>query len=266
MRPRNYLRFCAHALSIALLLRLPLFAEVPTTTPATPPAIQQGQAPVKSVSSDDLMVGNFHALGEVNGMGDIYRSADPIREVEKTGGKPLEDPATVAEADKIFTHLYERGIRTIIDLERPSNKSGAAETGESAARLELEKTSAEKAGIAFISHPMQNKGKNSFQDMSDAQTLAWLQGVEADIFKAAQKGGVEFHCAGGRDRTGIVAAYLRLKYSHWTADQAIQEMRNNGHNWTHFSTDNGKTSWHENHLRAIAAQLEQAGPSTAPSY
>jgi protein-tyrosine phosphatase family protein len=71
---------------------------------------------------------------------------------------------------------------------------------------------------------------------------------------------VLFHCSAGHDRTGIVAAYMRLKYQHWPVDQAIDEMRRYGHNWPKFSHDGGTSSWHEEHLRAIDKLLSNAAP------
>ena len=47
-------------------------------------------------------------------------------------------------------------------------------------------------------------------------------GVEADINASARKGGVLFHCAAGHDRTGLVAAYLRITVDHWPVDKAIK--------------------------------------------
>jgi hypothetical protein len=83
------------------------------------------------------------------------------------------------------------------------------------------------------------------------------------VFGDAKTGGVVFHCSAGHDRTGIVAAFIRIKYEHWPVDQAIDEMRRYGHNWLKFSNNGGTSSWHEDHLRAIATLLAQ--PTTEPT-
>jgi protein-tyrosine phosphatase len=71
----------------------------------------------------------------------------------------------------------------------------------------------------------------------------------------AESGGVLFHYSAGHDRTGIVAAYIRMKYQHWPVDEAIAEMRRYGHNWPKYSSDGDQSSWHEAHLRAISEDL-----------
>jgi protein-tyrosine phosphatase len=76
-----------------------------------------------------------------------------------------------------------------------------------------------------------------------------------DVLQAAESGGVLFHYSAGHDRTGIVAAYIRMKYQHWPVDEAIAEMRRYGHNWPKYSSDGDQSSWHEAHLRAISEDL-----------
>jgi protein tyrosine/serine phosphatase len=94
------------------------------------------------------------------------------------------------------------------------------------------------------------------EDMSDQATKELLDSVCDEIFKCTSAGGVLFHCTGGHDRTGIVTAYIRLKYQHWDPDQAIAEMRRYGHEFVTFSRNGGLSSWHEEHLRAIAPSLK----------
>ncbi len=68
-----------------------------------------------------------------------------------------------------------------------------------------------------------------------------------------------FIAPAGHDRTGIVAAYIRLKYEKWPLDQAIEEMRRLGHNWVKYSANGGESSWHEGHLKAISEMLKKDG-------
>ncbi len=102
---------------------------------------------------------------------------------------------------------------------------------------------------------MSNKGTHSFQDMSDEDVLKWVEPVADRILESAKICGVAFHCKSGKDRAGFVAGYLRIKYQHWSADDAIAEMRGYGHVWTKFARPGKNSSWHEDHLRAIAAIL-----------
>jgi protein-tyrosine phosphatase len=124
----------------------------------------------------------------------------------------------------------------------------------------LEKSAAEKVGITYVPYPMNNGGPDSLATMSDRQVMQWCDAVTTEIFKDANQGGVIFHCSAGHDRTGIVAAYIRIKYQHWPVEQAIAEMRRLGHNWVRYSNNGGIFSWHEQHLRAIAAMLDQSPP------
>lgn len=41
---------------------------------------------------------------------------------------------------------------------------------------------------------------------------------------------VDIHCEKGKDRTGMVRAWYRMKYNHWTYSAAKQEMYNLGFN------------------------------------
>jgi protein tyrosine/serine phosphatase len=36
------------------------------------------------------------------------------------------------------------------------------------------------------------------------------------------------HCTAGRDRTGAMCAVYRMEYDHWSAEQALAEMREYG--------------------------------------
>jgi len=85
--------------------------------------------------------------------------------------------------------------------------------------------------------------------MSDADVCKLLDPISQEILNRAKDGGVLFHCSAGHDRSGIMAAYLRLKYQHWPVDQAIDEMRRFGHNWPKLSANGGVSSWHEEYLR-----------------
>src|SRR5262249_45266918 len=137
------------------------------------------------------------------------------------------------------------GIRTIISFENPNavdSKDAVTDEGKSKvvlARIALEKAAATEVGLNFVSRPIANSGKNSLQDMSDAEVCKMLDPITEEIIRRTSDGGVLFHCAAGHDRAGITTAYMQLKYQHWPVDQAIDEMRRYGHNWPKFSANGG---------------------------
>ena len=216
------------------------------------------------VPSEDRAIQNFHSLGLINGHTNIFRSASPVRDLVDSSGNPVANAA--AEAEARMKHLYELGIRTVISFENPDAPDNSGEAGGFGkekninARMALEKPAAEAAGLNYVTLPLANSGKHSFEDMSDDDTCKMIDSASKEILARADHGGVVFHCSAGHDRTGIVAAFMRLKYQHWPIDEAIDEMRRYGHNWPKFSHDGGATSWHEDHLRAIDKQLPKTMP------
>lgn len=214
------------------------------------------------VPSEDESIKDFHCLGLIQGHTNIFRSASPVRDLVDNSGKTTD--GAQEEAKRRLQHLYDLGIRTIISFETPDEsepKAASAEEDKAArtkARVSLEKKAAAAVGINYVSRPIKNAGSNSLEGMTDEDVCKLLESTTDQIFAEANRGGVLFHCSAGHDRTGIVSAYMRMKYQHWPVDQAIDEMRRYGHNWPKFSHDGGNTSWHEEHLRAIESQMTTA--------
>ena len=211
--------------------------------------------PGEKVPSEDPLILNFHAVGMINGHDNIFRSASPMHDLAKAGTYDPTSAAARAAAVLRLKSLYARGIRTVISLEHAD-----ATKEDKAAWMALEKAAAQDVGMNLVSLPVANSGPDSLQTSSDEAVLKQLQTIGDEIMKDAQIGGIDVHCSGGHDRTGVVVAFLRVKYQHWTADRAIQEMRLYGHNWIKFSGNGGLSSWHEDHLRAIAPMLNAAAP------
>jgi protein tyrosine phosphatase (PTP) superfamily phosphohydrolase (DUF442 family) len=210
---------------LCLLAAGPWAIAVPTAPPT----------PGEKVASQDPQIRDFHAvpLG-IPGLR-LFRSGSPVHDLK---GRPL-DAESQALADKAVAHLRDLGIRTIVSLEDPQEGGGKTQ-------VLLERKAAQEVGITFLSEPMDNA---RLKDMAPEAVLAWLKAVERDVRASADRGAVLVHCAAGHDRTGIAMAYLRITVDGWTAERAIQEMRDLGHNWPKFSSDGGLTSWHEAFLR-----------------
>jgi protein tyrosine/serine phosphatase len=221
----------------------------------------------EKVPSEHDTIKDFHSLGLVGGRTGIYRSACPVRELAKTPTSKLNDEGKLSAACETMRQLRTLGIKTIISFEDP-NKEDPEDIPYPSNRskpfrpaVALEREAAEREGIRFVSRPIINAGKDSLEDMSDEAVVKLLDDRSREIFAAAEKGGVLFHCSAGHDRTGIVSAYIRIKYQHWPVEEAIAEMRRYGHNWPRFSHDGGKSSWHETHLRVIGgASAKQTTP------
>jgi hypothetical protein len=238
---------------ILLLLCAPAWAK---KSPPESAATQPLQREVgEKVPSEDSVLKDFHSLGLINGRTNIFRCACPVRDIAKKMSATQPSAADLAEARQRMKRLYDLGIRTVISFQKSENDGDDAHQADVAKAIALEKAAAADVGLTYLAEPMANAGKDSLEDMSDQAVMQWADQVAAIIFKSADSGGVAFHCSAGHDRTGIIAAYLRLKYEHWPVDQAIDEMRRYGHNWLKYSKNGGISSWHEDHLRAIAKML-----------
>lgn len=222
----------------------------------TPSAPASSLATSPKAASEDRLIANYHSLGEIAHRTNIVRCANPVGAIADRldGAEPTAADRQQARAQ--MQHLYDLGIRTVVSLQRQEAPTDALKNPEYSAVV-LEKAAAKEVGLTYVAYSMANKGKDalSLQYMSGDTVFALIESIGNDIVKRSETGGVAFHCKSGKDRTGLVAAYLRVKYQHWSADRAIAEMRRNGHVWKSFLKPGQTFSWHENHLRFIAEKL-----------
>jgi protein tyrosine/serine phosphatase len=107
--------------------------------------------------------------------------------------------------------LAALGIHTIIDLTDNSK--------------EKEQPAVEAAGMRYVNIPIVDK-----TNPNTAQINEFLK-----IANDPATGKFYVHCAGGRHRTGVMAALYRFNHDHWNYDQAYAEMKkydfytSNGH-------------------------------------
>lgn len=216
-------------------------------------------------STEDSRIINFHSLGDVGGRTNIYRCANPVDEIADRlkGAEPTE--ADRAEAKAQMQHLYDKGVRTVVSLQRQEPPTEKAKNPEYQA-VQLEKAAAEEVGLTYVGYSLSNHGKGpqSLQYMPEDESYKIVDEISADIVKRSENGGVIFHCKSGKDRTGLVAGYIRMKYQGWSLDEALVEMRERGHVWKKFLKPGNTFSWHEEHLRAMAKHIPTAKESTAP--
>jgi protein tyrosine/serine phosphatase len=102
--------------------------------------------------------------------------------------------------EKDYPALAALGVKTIIDLTDNSK--------------EYEKPAVEAAGLRYVNIPLVDKSYPSAE-----QVNAFLKVVDDPA-----TGKFFVHCAGGRHRTGIMAAVYRFNHDHWNYDQAYAEM------------------------------------------
>lgn len=107
--------------------------------------------------------------------------------------------------------LAALGIKTIIDLTDNS--------------LKKEKPAVEAAGMRYVNIPIPDKTNPSAEQISEFLKFA----------NDPATGKFYVHCAGGRHRTGVMAAVYRFNHDNWSFDQAYAEMKefdfytSNGH-------------------------------------
>ena len=102
--------------------------------------------------------------------------------------------------DKDYPALAALGIKTVIDLTDNSRS--------------FEQPAVEAAGLRYVNVPLVDKSYPTAE-----QVNAFLKVVDDPA-----TGKFFVHCAGGRHRTGIMAAVYRFNHDHWNFDQAYAEM------------------------------------------
>jgi len=138
-----------------------------------------------------------------------------------------------------FAYLKNLGIKTVIDLQGgdPKNEDFGwlvpyVEPGETPQEIQAEKRSVEFNGMSFMSAPLDSL---SLVDEKEAETIrAVLEIMNTPAYQP-----VYVHCAHGADRTGLVVALYRMKYQGWSAQQAHQEMVQDGHDTLHEMATSG---------------------------
>jgi len=126
-------------------------------------------------------VGNFQKVDD-----HVYRGAQPTPEG--------------------FSNLQKLGIKVVIDLREPGDRSA------------LENKIVTAAGMKYVSVPMY--GMETPSNESVRKVLALLEDTSA--------GPVFVHCKRGADRTGMVVAVYRISHDSWDNKKALAEAKSNG--------------------------------------
>jgi tyrosine-protein phosphatase SIW14 len=105
-----------------------------------------------------------------------------------------------------FAYLASIGVKTIIDLRAPGQRSS------------WEDQTVTALGMKYVSVPMTGLEPPTAAQISSI--LALLEGGAA--------GAVFVHCKRGADRTGAVIAAYRIDHDHWENGRALKEARSDG--------------------------------------
>jgi len=131
--------------------------------------------------------------GSAEGVGNFQKVDDHVYR----GAQPTEQG---------FKDLATLGIKTIVDLREPGDRS---RTEEKIVRA---------AGMEYVSVPMY--GMETPSNEKVVKVLALLED--------ATTGPVFVHCKRGADRTGAVIACYRMEHDRWKNDQALAEAKSMG--------------------------------------
>ena len=137
-----------------------------------------------------------------------------------------------------FHKLAKMGIKTVVDLREPGQRSAA------------EKKIVEAAGMRYVSVPMRG-----FHTPTEDQIAAVLR-----VFNDSSATPVFVHCRRGADRTGTVVACYRISHDGWENRRALNEARSLGMNWLERSLQHYVLAYKPDPNVASSA----AGPALTP--
>lgn len=189
------------------------------------------------------------------------------RNLRDLGGRALRDGGVTASGrvfrsgapeyltDEGWQKAKAAGLRTIIDL-----RNAPAETGRTPDHPAVRPESL--SGLVFVPAPTEDPEDAEFlrvcgpwldhpRSWADNARLAPARITIVMRAIASADGAVLVHCAGGRDRTGMICAML-LKLAGATADAIADDYADGwhgagaypGHGWVY---DSGRQTWREQH-------------------
>jgi len=175
-------------------------------------------ASVGSAGSVIPGVGNFQKVDD-----HVYRGAQPTAEG--------------------FANLKKLGIKIVIDLREPGDRSAAEDKVVSA------------AGMQYVSVPMY--GMETPKNQSVQKALA--------LMEDASVGPVFVHCKRGADRTGGVIACYRVEHDRWKNERALAEAKSMGMSWFQKAIQSYVMKYQPRNLDTLAAKTFDASTSAPPA-
>lgn len=154
-------------------------------------------SPAWASSPSEPGIKNFHQVDP-----GVYRGAQP--------------------ASKGIQYLAKLGVKVVIDLREPGERSRAEERVVAA------------AGMRYVNVPM-----SGLTPPSQVQTDTILA-----LMEDPNSGPVFVHCMRGADRTGAVIAAYRIDHDKWDAAQALREALADGMSWFQVPRQNYIKAFH----------------------
>lgn len=149
-----------------------------------------------ALPSTALLAAEASSPQAVSGVANFHQVDDHVYR----GGQPT---------DEGFRNLAKLGIKIVIDLREPGERSVPEEKTVTA------------SGMKYIGIPMKGMQKPSDQSMRKA----------LDLLENKTTGPVFVHCKRGADRTGDVIACYRVEHDGWKNAAALAEARSLGMSW-----------------------------------
>jgi len=172
-----------------------------------------------AASAQDLTgVPNFHSVNSR-----IYRGAQPTPQG--------------------FQELAKLGIKTVIDLREPGDRSTS------------EKKIVEATGMHYISVPMRG-----FHTPTPEQITKVL-----GLFGDTAAGPVFVHCRRGADRTGTVVACYRISHDGWENTRALAEARSLGMSMFQRAMQSYVLNYKSDRNVAVSAPAQPAASTLTPA-
>lgn len=128
--------------------------------------------------------------------------------------------------DLAINELKNAGISIVVDFR------------EEKVFVNREKREVEDAGMRFVSMPW-----DAHHGPKHEQIVTFL-----NLLRQNQDKKIFVHCERGADRTGLMMAVYRITFDHWTAEQAVKEMKA-------FHYDSRMLANLERYVRAYPAKL-----------
>jgi protein tyrosine phosphatase (PTP) superfamily phosphohydrolase (DUF442 family) len=155
------------------------------------------------------------------------RNFDEVNEHVYRGGQPTSAG---------FAYLAKLGVKTIVDLREPGERSKAEERAVTA------------LGMHYVNVPM-----TGLTPPNDAQTAKIL-----GLLEDGSSGASFVHCWRGADRTGAVIAAYHIDHDNWDNPRALKDARAHGMRFFQIPRERYISEFHRQLATAVSAHAAAA--------